>query len=134
MRVNRWRLLEVAVPALGVPGRVAADVAGPVTGLPGFGLDGAQYTGHCQEVAPEALARHHRLYYERNFPDARVRRQWLLPEDDFRGDGPRRFYTVTVHQWWLLDIERWLVDKYDQRIHVPLEAIADHGIEEHRAP
>ncbi|MFH8553143.1 pyridoxamine 5'-phosphate oxidase family protein [Streptomyces celluloflavus] len=94
-----------------------------LTGLPGFGLDGAQFTGTCRAVGPRAVAEYHRHYYLLNFPDEEVRRRWLLPEAEFRGAGPRRFYTVEVERWWLLDIDRWLIDKHDRRIAVPLQAL-----------
>ncbi|MEU2718769.1 pyridoxamine 5'-phosphate oxidase family protein [Streptomyces sp. NPDC007205] len=95
-----------------------------MTGLPGFGLDGAQFTGFCQTVDRDSLTEYHRLYYELNFPDDAIRREWLLPKEEFHGNGPRRFYVVEVRQWWLLDIDRWLQDKHDQRIAVPVRALA----------
>ena len=64
------------------------------------------------------MADHHRVYYELNFPDEAVRAQWLPPLSEFTGDGPRRFYLLTVSRWWLLDIERWLRDKHDTRIEI----------------
>ncbi|MFC5182455.1 pyridoxamine 5'-phosphate oxidase family protein [Actinomadura harenae] len=94
-----------------------------MTGLPGFGLDGAQFTGHCHAVGSDQLAEAHRTYYELNFPDEDTRREWLLPRSEFHGTGPRRFYVVRVRHWWLLDIDRWLTDKHDQRIEVPVQAL-----------
>ncbi|WP_411140439.1 pyridoxamine 5'-phosphate oxidase family protein [Streptomyces sp. x-80] len=94
-----------------------------LTGLPGFGLDGAQFTGLCRPIETNTLTEHHQLYYTLNFPDENDRRQWLLPPPEFRDEGPRRFYTLEVTQWWLLDIDRWLVDKHDQRVAVPLQAL-----------
>ncbi|MFG2112080.1 hypothetical protein ACGFRB_05480 [Streptomyces sp. NPDC048718] len=70
------------------------------------------------------VAEHHRSYYALNFPDEETRSAWRLPEDGFRGTGARRFYVVEVARWWLLDIDRRLVDKHDQRIAVPLDALA----------
>ncbi|MEU8540523.1 hypothetical protein AB0C52_11130 [Streptomyces sp. NPDC048717] len=70
------------------------------------------------------MAEHHRSYYALDFPDEETRSAWRLPEDDFRGTGARRFYVVEVARWWLLDIDRRLVDKHDQRIAVPLDALA----------
>ncbi|MFE4512755.1 pyridoxamine 5'-phosphate oxidase family protein [Kitasatospora sp. NPDC056783] len=98
-----------------------------LTGLPGLGLDGAQFTGTCRATDDQGVAEHHRLYYELNFPDPAVRSEWLLPASDFRGPGPRRFYTVEVDRWWLLDIDRWLVDKHDQRVEVPLHDLTEPG-------
>ncbi|MFJ2172568.1 pyridoxamine 5'-phosphate oxidase family protein [Streptomyces sp. NPDC101062] len=97
-----------------------------LTGLPGFGLDGAQFTATARAVEPDELDELSSWYYERNFPDEDVRRQWRLPLDEFRGEGPRRFYLLEVRRWWLLDIDQWLVDKNDQRIDVPLDAITRH--------
>lgn len=94
-----------------------------LTGLPGLGLDGAQFTGRCHSAGPEDVPELHRTYYALNFPDERTRRAWRLPEADFHGAGPRRFYVVEVLRWWLLDVDRWLVDKHDQRIAVPVEEL-----------
>ncbi|MFD6329884.1 pyridoxamine 5'-phosphate oxidase family protein [Streptomyces niveus] len=95
-----------------------------MTGLSdGLGLDGAQFTGTASAVGPDGLDELSSWYYERNFPDDEVRDQWRLPLEEFRGDGPRRFYVLEVHRWWLLDIDQWLVDKNDQRVAVPLDAL-----------
>lgn len=76
--------------------------------------------------APE-VPWHRQVYYELNHPDPEVRAAWLLPESDFTGDGPRRFYVVRVHRWWLLDIDRWLADKHDTRVEVDLAELATDG-------
>ncbi|MFH9106875.1 pyridoxamine 5'-phosphate oxidase family protein [Streptomyces albus] len=104
---------------------LSAQVAGSVfmTGLPGFGLDGAQFTGECRAVDTSGLEEIHQLYYELNFPDPVTRTEWTLPLSEFRDAGPRRFYLVTVRELWLLDIDRWLADKHDQRIAVPLDTL-----------
>lgn len=104
---------------LGAHPKAAASLF--LTGLPGFGLDGAQLSGTCQEVAADDVAEYHRHYYETNFPDEVVRAEWLLPTTEFVADGPRRFYLMTVERWWLLDIDRWLRDKHDQRVEVLVE-------------
>ncbi|MGW6741978.1 pyridoxamine 5'-phosphate oxidase family protein [Streptomyces sp. NPDC055025] len=95
-----------------------------LTGLPGLGLDGAQFTATARPVGPDELQELSDWYYERNFPDESVRRQWRLPLGEFRDEGPRRFYLLEVHRWWLLDIDQWLADKKDQRVAVPLDALA----------
>ncbi|MFJ1916803.1 pyridoxamine 5'-phosphate oxidase family protein [Streptomyces sp. NPDC088147] len=100
-----------------------------LTELPGFGLDGAQFTGTARPVGADELEELSAWYYERNFPDEEVRRQWRLPLDEFRGEGPRRFYLLEVHRWWLLDIDQWLVDKNDQRIAVPLDAVRGRAVD-----
>ncbi|MFE3826877.1 pyridoxamine 5'-phosphate oxidase family protein [Streptomyces sp. NPDC059092] len=94
-----------------------------LTGLPGLGLDGAQFTATARPVEPEELDALSSWYYERNFPDEEVRRQWRLPLEEFRDEGHRRFYLLEIQRWWLLDIDQWLVDKNDQRVPVPLDAI-----------
>ncbi|MFJ1595797.1 pyridoxamine 5'-phosphate oxidase family protein [Streptomyces sp. NPDC088261] len=95
-----------------------------LTGLPGLGLDGAQFTATARAVGPDRLEELSEYYYLRNFPDEEVRRQWRLPLDEFRDDGPRRFYLLEVREWWLLDIDQWLLDMNDQRIAVPLAAVS----------
>lgn len=104
---------------------LSAQVAGSVfmTGLPGFGLDGVQFTGECRTVDEPGLEKIHQLYYELNFPDTVTRTEWTLPLSEFQGDGPRRFYLVTVRELWLLDIDRWIADQHDQRVAVPLNIL-----------
>ncbi|MER5867369.1 pyridoxamine 5'-phosphate oxidase family protein [Kitasatospora sp. NPDC002040] len=84
-------------------------------------LDGAQFTATAAAVGPAELDELSSWYYRRNFPDEETRALFDLPLTEFSGDGPRRFYLLTVHQWWLLDTDQWLVDKNDQRIAVPLD-------------
>ncbi|MGW7519513.1 pyridoxamine 5'-phosphate oxidase family protein [Streptomyces sp. NPDC054796] len=90
-------------------------------------LDGAQFTATAEAVGADRLAELSDWYYARNFPDETVRAQWRLPREEFTGDGPRRFYLLTVHEWWLLDVDQWLVDMNDQRIAVPLDAVTTRG-------
>ncbi|MGW2401416.1 pyridoxamine 5'-phosphate oxidase family protein [Kitasatospora sp. NPDC001664] len=90
-------------------------------------LDGAQFTGTAEAVGPDRLEELSTWYYERNFPDPESRALFDLPLAEFTGDGPRRFYLLTVRQWWLLDTEQWLVDKNDQRIEVPLDLLTRSG-------
>jgi uncharacterized protein YhbP (UPF0306 family) len=90
-----------------------------LTGLPGFGLDGAQFDGPVHTVEGAQAEEFHRHYYELNFPDVTVRREWELPVEQFRDAGPRRFYYLAVSNWWLLDIDQWLIDKRDQKITAP---------------
>lgn len=119
-----WYSLRRARHSRNIESRPGLSGSAYLTGLPGFGLDGAQFTGTAHAVEdPRELDAMSEWYYERNFPDEEVRRQWRLPPQEFRGDGPRRFYCLEVRQWWLLDIDQWLVDMNDQRIGVPLDAI-----------
>lgn len=91
-----------------------------------LGLDGLQLEGTCRAIPADELAAFHEHYYARNFVDDAARHEWMLPLDDFRGDGKRRFYELTVERLWLLDIDRWLIDKHDQRVAVPsLASVAD---------
>ncbi|AKT42052.1 pyridoxamine 5'-phosphate oxidase family protein [Chondromyces crocatus] len=84
-----------------------------------LGLDGLQLRGSARAVPAQELPPIRDYFYETLFPDEGVRRQWMLPESEFTGDGPRRFYELTIKEWWLLDVDRWLVDKVDQRIALP---------------
>lgn len=86
----------------------------------GLPLDGGQLTGTCHEVSGDELPDLHHSYYQKNFPDPAVRRQWMLPLTEFHDDGPRRFYVLTVDRMWLFDAERWTVDKHDTRVEVPV--------------
>jgi uncharacterized protein YhbP (UPF0306 family) len=103
------------------------EVAGSVfrTDLPtDLGLDGAQFTGTARSVEPDGPEEFHKLFYERNFPDEQTREEWRIPLDEFRGNGPRRFYLLTITAWWLVDLDRWLVTKDDRRIAVDLAALS----------
>jgi hypothetical protein len=84
-----------------------------------IGLDGFQFAGRCREIPGSEVETIHAQYYLLNFPDEVIRRQWTLPIRQFHGDGLRRFYEIVIEDWWLLDIDRWLVDKCDQRIALP---------------
>ncbi|RDK03223.1 pyridoxamine 5'-phosphate oxidase family protein [Paraburkholderia lacunae] len=88
-----------------------------------LGLDGAQFAGACRTIPDSEVQSCHRQYYEKNFPDSTVRQQWMLPVSEFVGHGARRFYELTVAQWWLFDIDRWLEDKIDARIEVRVSAL-----------
>lgn len=95
-----------------------------LTGLPGLGLDGAQFEATARCVATTEIDEMAAWYYQRNFTDHDERERWRLPLDQFHGSGPRRFYVATIRAWWLLDIDRWLRDMHDQRISVPLESLS----------
>lgn len=101
--------------------RVSASIF--MTGLPGIGLDGAQLTGTCREVPPEALADIHRTFYARKFPEEGERAEWTLPIEEFSGNGPRRFYMLHVERFWLFDVDRWLVDKHDGRVELDVPSL-----------
>ncbi|MFE6103626.1 pyridoxamine 5'-phosphate oxidase family protein [Streptomyces laurentii] len=86
-------------------------------------LDGAQFTAEAEEVGPDRLDALSEWYYQRNFPDEEVRSRWRLPLEEFRGAGPRRFYLLTVREWWLLDVDGWLEDMNDRRVAVPTHGL-----------
>ncbi|WP_141323000.1 pyridoxamine 5'-phosphate oxidase family protein [Myxococcus sp. AB025B] len=84
-----------------------------------LGLDGVQLVGRCHAVEGQELESYRDYYYRRNFPDDTVRQKWLLPPEEFTDKGPRRFYALTIEEWWLLDIDGWLEHMRDQRIDLP---------------
>ncbi|NUS74211.1 MAG: pyridoxamine 5'-phosphate oxidase family protein [Corynebacteriales bacterium] len=124
-----WYSLKTARHSLNIAAQPYISGSLFLTGLTGSNapsgipIDGAQLTGTCHEVSGPEATEHHREYYERNFPDPAIREQWLLPLSDFRDEGPRRFYSLRVNDWWLYDADRWLVDKHDTRVEVPLSTI-----------
>ncbi|TDD29610.1 hypothetical protein E1287_30720 [Actinomadura sp. KC06] len=69
------------------------------------------------------------VYYDRNFPDEGVRRQWRLPLDEFQGASPRRFYMIIIDASWLIDIDQWLIEKNDQRVAVHPPALSAEPVE-----
>ncbi|MFY2557233.1 pyridoxamine 5'-phosphate oxidase family protein [Corallococcus terminator] len=87
-----------------------------------LGLDGLQFQARAQAVEGPRFEQTREHFYRLNFPDEQVRRQWMLPESEFIGAGPRRFYEATLEAWWLLDVDQWLVDKRDMRIALPAPA------------
>ena len=56
-----------------------------------------------------------------NSPDEAVSKEWALPLDECVSPGLRRFYVAAITRYWLLDIDRWLVDQTDARIEVDIE-------------
>ncbi|GGV57728.1 pyridoxamine 5'-phosphate oxidase family protein [Streptomyces spectabilis] len=86
-------------------------------------LDGAQFTATAEAVGPGRSDELNAWFYERNFPNEEIRRQWRLPPEQLAESGPRRFYLATVREWWLLDTVGWLKDMTDRRIEVPLAAL-----------
>lgn len=82
------------------------------------GLDGIQLIGRGGAVPDSRAENIHAEYYRLNFPDEAVRKEWMLPLEQFTRSGSRRFYELSVEKIWLLDIERWLADKGDYRSEV----------------
>jgi uncharacterized protein YhbP (UPF0306 family) len=113
-----WYSMRAARHSRNIAIRPQISGAIHLTGLPGFGLDGAQFTGVARAIGGAELPELHRRYCALNFPDDETRQRLMPPEDEFADGGPRGFYVFEVAQTWLLDIDRWLVDKCDQRVAV----------------
>ncbi|WP_124376980.1 pyridoxamine 5'-phosphate oxidase family protein [Pseudomonas synxantha] len=90
------------------------------TSAPPVGLDGIQLSGFARSVPDDEIEVVYEEYYRTNFPDVLTRAQWALPLSDFKKNGKRSFYILTIQRLWLLDLERWSYDKNDQRIEVEL--------------
>lgn len=88
-----------------------------------LGLDGAQFTGSAREIPQSECERVHHDYYRLNFPDLLERARWEIPLEEFYGDGERRFYEITINEWWLLDIDGWLKTKNDDRVPVAVDQL-----------
>ena len=91
-----------------------------------LGLDGAQFTGVGREIPEHESAEFHDYFSHHNFPDKAIRAEWMPPLSEFVGKGKRRFYQLEITEWWLLDIDRWLQTRQDQRIAVNLDTLS-HG-------
>ncbi|MFI7663818.1 hypothetical protein [Nocardia sp. NPDC049526] len=125
-----WYSLRSAQHSLDIVASTQVSGSMFLTGLTGdsapsgIPIDGAQFSGSCRAIHDrDQVEEYHRYYYETNFPDPRVRAEWLLPVEEFHGDGPRRFYLLQVERWWLYDADRWTVDKHDTRIEIPTDSI-----------
>ncbi|MEU5957804.1 pyridoxamine 5'-phosphate oxidase family protein [Streptomyces sp. NPDC047525] len=96
---------------------------GDHVGLAVEALDGAQFSGHCEELTGVGLERHHAFFYEALFPDERERARWLLAPSELRAPAPHRLYLVEVDRWWLVDTRTWEQDRIDRRVEVPLKEV-----------
>lgn len=85
---------------------------------PPVGLDGLQISGIAHFVPDNEVSLIHEYYYRKNFPDEQVRARWALLLSDFHRAGQRSFYEFEPKQLWLLDLERWEIDKKDKRVEV----------------
>lgn len=92
-------------------------------GVSPLGLDGAQFTGISREVPDNESAETYDYFSRSNFPDESLRAEWMPPLSEFVGEGKRRFYELEINEWWLLDIDRWLETRQDQRIMVNLDTL-----------
>jgi uncharacterized protein YhbP (UPF0306 family) len=120
------RLLWTSMSAARHSANIAANptLSGTIhmTGLPAFPVDGLQYeaTARSAEDSEEA-EQLHQQFHELTFPDETVSKEWALPLDECVGPGLRRFYVADITRYWLLDIDRWLIDQTDARIEVDIE-------------
>lgn len=89
----------------------------------GLPVDGAQLAGTCRVIGTEEIASYHQLYYDLNFPDPDTRARWMLPQAEFHGTGPQRFYELAVERLWLYDAERWMTDQHDTRCSVRVNSL-----------
>ena|ERR1700677_1968535 len=93
-----------------------------MTGLPAFPVDGLQYEATARSAEDSEEVQHlHQQFHELNFPDEAVRKEWTLPLGECAGPGMRRFYVADITRYWLLDIDRWLIDQTDTRIEVSIQ-------------
>ncbi|WP_413733383.1 pyridoxamine 5'-phosphate oxidase family protein [Sodalis sp. RH21] len=121
-----WYSMAQSLHSQNIRRRAAVSGAIYLTAIPDSplpGLDGAQFTGTAREIERNECADVHDYYYLHNFPDSRIRAQWMLPLSEFAGAGKRRFYELRLEQWWLLDLEGWRQNKEDCRIPVPLASL-----------
>lgn len=120
-----WYSLRDARHSTSIAATPQITAAVYLTGLEtsAIGLDGAQLSAECHEVPEKDVASYHEQYYRLNFPDPDVRREWMLPANGFSGSGPWRFYVAHVRQFWLFDIDRWLVDKHDTRMELSVDLV-----------
>lgn len=102
--------------------RAYPEVAASLYIVNGDDIHGAQLVGVCKEIHEKPLIeRFHAYYYDTNFPDPKVRAEWLIPVSSFCDEGRHRFYVLTVRQLWVNDIDNWPDQKVDQRVEVELK-------------
>ncbi|CNH32469.1 Pyridoxamine 5'-phosphate oxidase [Yersinia kristensenii] len=87
------------------------------------GLDGAQFIGISREIPTDESAEFYDYFSHYNFPDEAIRAEWMPPLSEFTGNGLRRFYELTISEWWLLDIDQWQVTREDRRIAVNIDTL-----------
>ncbi|MFJ2651611.1 pyridoxamine 5'-phosphate oxidase family protein [Streptomyces sp. NPDC087420] len=90
-------------------------------------VDGAQFSGHCTEIAPDKLDEYYARFYETVFPDPRQRARWQLRPTLLRSPAEHRLYLVEVERWWLIDTGTWAEDRIDRRVELPLDMPALTG-------
>jgi uncharacterized protein YhbP (UPF0306 family) len=87
-------------------------------------VDGAQFSGTCQELSPEDVERYHATFYDALFPDAQDRAEWALPQSELLPPAEHRLYLIEVDDWWLIDTRTWAEDRIDRRVKVPLTELS----------
>ncbi|MET8977496.1 pyridoxamine 5'-phosphate oxidase family protein [Streptomyces sp. NPDC004539] len=102
----------------------ALFVTGAGSGVEFAPVDGAQFTGRCEELAPERLAEYYEPFYEGVFPDPGERERWRLAPALLAPPAVHRLYLVTVDRWWLIDTRTWAEDRVDRRTEVAPEELA----------
>lgn len=86
-------------------------------------VDGAQFTGTCRELTADEVAAHHAVFYDALLPDEASRAEYTLPVEALLAPADHRIYQITVDRWWLIDTSRWLEDRIDRRIEMPLSEL-----------
>jgi hypothetical protein len=83
-------------------------------------VDGAQFTGVCQELPVHLVREHHAVFYDALLPDEESRAEYTLPVEALLPPADHRIYQITVDRLWLIDTSTWLEDRIDRRVSVPL--------------
>ncbi|NUT91507.1 MAG: pyridoxamine 5'-phosphate oxidase family protein [Saccharothrix sp.] len=91
-----------------------------VTGTSLTEVDGAQFAGTCRELAEDEVRTHHAAFYDALLPDEASRAEYTLPVEALLAPAEHRIYQVTVERVWLIDTSRWIEDRIDRRVEVPL--------------
>ncbi|MFI9812491.1 pyridoxamine 5'-phosphate oxidase family protein [Saccharothrix variisporea] len=91
-----------------------------VTGNALTEVDGAQFAGTCRELTEDEVRTHHAAFYDALLPDEASRAEYTLPVEALLAPAEHRIYQVTVDRIWLIDTSRWLEDRIDRRVEVPL--------------
>lgn len=61
-------------------------------------------------------------YYNTAFADPIQREEWRIDFREFTKPGSQRFHIIELGKIWLMDMERWDVDKADTRFEVLTES------------
>lgn len=83
-------------------------------------VDGAQFTGTCQELPAHLVREHHAVFYDALLPDEESRAEYTLPVEALLPPADHRIYEITVDRLWLIDTSTWVEDRIDRRVAAPL--------------